>query len=313
MEAVSPASPQTPGATVTFTASSSGCAHPLYQFWLLRPGSPMWQVLQTYSAASTYTWNTAGLPAGNYLYTAWVRDASSSGAQCSYLGCNDAYMPAATYTLEPPCTSVTETAAPASPQLSGSSITFTASAATCPHPVYQFWALPPGSSTWQVVQSYSTGNVFTWNTAGLTPGSYLYTVWARDASSAGAHCTYLGCNDAFMAAATYNLTQQPCTSGSESVSPAGTVARGTAVSFTATAAGCPHPMYQFWILAPGSTTWKIVQPYSTSNTFSWYTNGLPAGTYMFTVWVRDASSTGIQCSSLGCDDAFFPGTEYVLT
>ena len=72
-------------------------------------------------------------------------------------------------------------------------------------------------------------------------------------------------------------------------------------------------MYQFWMLAPGSSTWTIAQPYSTSATFNWDTSALPAGTYRFSVWVRDASSTGTISSSLGTCDAFVGGTAYILT
>jgi hypothetical protein len=116
-------------------------------------------------------------------------------------------MPAAAYNLtRQPCTSVSETPSPASPQLSGTSITFTATSSGCLHPLYQFWILPPGSSTWQVKQAYSPSNTFVWNTTGLAPGTYLYTVWARDQSSTGTQCSYLGCDDAFMVAASYGLT-----------------------------------------------------------------------------------------------------------
>src|SRR5438445_6904781 len=78
-----------------------------------------------------------------------------------------------------PCTSVSESAAPASQATTGTTITFTASASGCPHPLYQFWILAPGRS-WQIAQAYSAGATFSWNTTGLAPGSYLYTVWARD-------------------------------------------------------------------------------------------------------------------------------------
>ncbi|TMC94428.1 MAG: hypothetical protein E6J05_17185 [Chloroflexi bacterium] len=67
-----------------------------------------------------------------------------------------------------------------------------------------------------------------------------------------------------------------------------------------------------WILAPGSSTWTIAQAYSTSATFNWNTTGKAAGTYRFSVWARDATSSG-SCNSLGCNDSFVPGTAYVLT
>jgi hypothetical protein len=253
------------------------------------------------------------LALGNYTYTVWARDTSSSGTFCSGLGCNDKYFPATTYTLTAKsCTSVSDSAAPGSPQGSGTSVTFTASSIGCPNPLYQFWVLPPGSSTWQIAKAYSSSPTFNWNTTGLPAGNYTYTVWVRDASSSGIFCSSLGCNDKYSSATTYTLTTQPCTSVTDSPSPGSPQASGTSVTFTASASGCPHPLYQFWILRPGST-WQIVQPYSTNATFIWTTTGLPAGSYSYTVWARDSGSSGTFCSSLGCNDAFYPAQSYGLT
>ena len=83
------------------------------------------------------------------------------------------------------------------------------------------------------------------------------------------------------------------------------------MTFTASASGCPHPLYQFWILRPGSQ-WQVVQAYSSSATFIWSTTGLAPGSYLYTVWARDSSSPGTSCGSLGCEDAYFPGTAYTL-
>jgi hypothetical protein len=80
---------------------------------------------------------------------------------------------------------------------------------------------------------------------------------------------------------------------------------GTVVTITGSASGCPSPRYEFWILAPGGN-WTIVQAYSSSNAFYWYTSGKPAGTYYYSVWVRDASSSASY-------DSYFPGTSYALT
>ena len=208
------------------------------------------------------------------------------------------------------CSSVTDAAAPASPQLSGAAVTFTANAVGCPHPLYQFWVLAPGHA-WQIVQPYSSAATFTWKTSGLPAGSYLYTVWARDSSSTGAACSYLGCNDAFFPGTAYSLSAA-CSSVTDAATPAGTSRVGATVTFTAAASGCAHPLYQFWILVPGHA-WQVVQPYSASATFNWNTSGLAGGSYLYTVWARDSGSTGTACSSLGCNDAFFPAPAYTLT
>jgi hypothetical protein len=89
------------------------------------------------------------------------------------------------------------------------------------------------------------------------------------------------------------------------VAPASPQPAGTTITITATSATCTHPMYQFWIKAPGGS-WTIMQAYSTMTTFSWNTTGLPAGTYDWSVWVKDSGSPNSY-------DVFVPGTAYTLT
>jgi hypothetical protein len=305
-----PGSPELTGTTVVFSAGSSGCPHPLYQFWVRPPGSG-WQVVQPYSSATTYKWNTGALGTGTYLYSVWARDDVSPGVQCNFLGCKDAVTPAPSYNLGKPCASVTDSATPAPPRLAGAAVTFSATSTGCPKPLYQYWVLAPGSSTWQILQPWTTATTYSWNTSGLAPGTYLYTAWARDTASTGAQCSYLGCTDTFFAARPYTVAR-PCAAVGASVSPPSPQRSGTQITFSASSTGCAQPLYQFWVLPPGSHTWEIVQPYSTSDTFRWNTAGLPLGTYMYSVWVRDAASSCQLCSYLGCDDAYLPGATFAL-
>jgi cell wall-associated protease len=277
----------------------------------------MWTVAQPYSQDpmfnAAFSWVTTGLASGTYHFSVWARDVSSAGTSCNSLGCSDAFVPGFTYFLgSPPCTSVTDSAAPPSPQPTGAAVTLTANAVGCSSPQYQFWMLAPGSSAWAIAQAYSNLATFNWTTTGKPGGTYYFSVWARDAGSAGTSCNSLGCSDAFVPGFKYVLTSTPCASVTASAVPVSTAARGTTVVITGNASGCPNALYEFWILAPGGT-WTVAQGYSTSATFNWTTTGLAAGTYRFSVWVRDASSSGSSCSSLGCNDAFAPGTVYTLT
>src|SRR5260370_35060730 len=105
-------------------------------------------------------------------------------------------------------------------------------------------------------------------------------MWARDANSPGTSGNQFGRWDAYNASQ-FTLESSPCSSVSVSFSPASSAISGTSVMATAQAAGCPHPLYQFWVLPPGGTAYQLGQAYSSNATFPWNTSGKPAGTYVF--------------------------------
>jgi hypothetical protein len=142
--------------------------------------------------------------------------------------------------------------------------------------------LPPGG-TWTLVQGYSPTASYSWNTSDRAPGTYLFSVWARDASSTAGY-------DAYDSSHSYTLTLMTCTSVSVSYSPASPSATGTKVTVTGTAAGCPNARYEFWFLPP-SGAWTLIQGYSANATFTWYSGGWAPGSYLFSVWARDAGSS----------------------
>jgi N-acetyl-anhydromuramyl-L-alanine amidase AmpD len=307
----SPASPQKSGTSIHLTAAASGCPNPSYEYWVLAPGAAAYQLAQPYSTTATFDWSTLGKLAGIYRFSVWTRDAASPGNFSSRLGTWDASANGQ-YTLTPvPCTSTSVIAAPASPTTLGTSVTFAATSVGCANPSYEFWMLPPGGTSWQIVQPYSTDAHLVWATAGWPAGTYRITAWARDASSGGTTGNGLGTWDS-----TFNgqhtLTTVSCGGVAASISPPTSSPVGTPVSVTAVASGCPTPLYQFWMLSPGSSTWQLAKPYSTSGTFSWSTIGKRAGVYRITVWVRDAAGAGKLGNSLGRWDVSY-NTQHSLT
>jgi hypothetical protein len=80
----SPASPQAPGTPITFTATSTDCAAPTYEFWKMPPPGSAWSVAQPYSAGNTLTWDTTGLAPGPYRIGVWARSNGSSSNYESY-------------------------------------------------------------------------------------------------------------------------------------------------------------------------------------------------------------------------------------
>jgi len=300
------------GSSPTFTATGP-CpdANPVYQFFTLAPGAGSWTIAQAFSTSNTFSWSTTGKAPGGWQVAAWVRDASSGGVYSNSFGTFD-LSTAVAYTLTT-CSGLSLAAMPASPAGVGGSPTFTASATGCPHAsaLYQFFTLAPGAGSWTIAQAFSSTSTFSWSTTGKTPGVWQVAVWVRDASSGGVYSNSFGTFDISTAVA-YTLTT--CSGVSLGASPSSSAPVGTSVTFTANAIGCPNPnpVYQFWVLAPGASSWTIIQAYSTSNTFIWNTTGKAKGSYQVAVWVRDASSGGAASNAFGTWDGF-SGTVYTLS
>jgi hypothetical protein len=302
-----PATSAVAGTQVTFTAAASGCANPVYEFWMRPSTSSTWKMLQAYSATSTLSWNGSGT-SGSFYFSVWARDAGSTSATFEA----NATIP---YTVKrASCSAVTMSASPASPIAhgTGAQVTFGAAATGCsnPNPLYQFWML--NGSTWKVVQAWSTAATWTWSTTSVPAGTYRFSVWAKDAASSGLISNSLGRYDA-SAALPYTLSAS-CTSVTMTASPASPVAHGASVqvTWTGVAGGCSdaNPLYEFWMLK--GSTWTVVQGWSTKATWTWNASGVPAGTYHFSVWVRDAASPGVYTQSLGRYDAFV-GVPFTLS
>ncbi len=273
------ASPQPPAGTVTFTATSTGCAAPEYKFFLQAPGGS-WTAQTSYGGA-TWAWNTAGLAPGTYGVGVWVH---SIGSAASY----EAYW-IGTYTLATaPCTATSISTPTASPQSAGASVTF--AAAGCPGAQFRFWLQPQGGS-WTMKRDYGAGS-WTWNTTGLAAGTYEVGAWARQPGSTSTYDAY--------AFTSFVVGAGSCTSASLSSNVATPQAPGATVVFTAGSNGCAGPQYQFWLMPPGGS-WTLKQPFSTMTTWSWNTSGMAPGTYQVGVWAKAGTSTASY-------DAYFIGT-----
>ena len=173
----SSASPAFIGDNVVFTGvASGGSGNYEYQFWLYN-GDGTWTVKKPYATpGNTWTWDTAGLPAGTYYVDVSARNAGSTAPWEVYQ--------VALYVLQAGAvTGVTLTPSP-STAFVGDNVVFTGAASGgSGNYEYQFW-LYNGDGTWTVKKPYATpGNTWTWDTAGLPAGTYLVDVSARNAGS----------------------------------------------------------------------------------------------------------------------------------
>jgi hypothetical protein len=172
----------------------------------------------------------------------------------------------------------------ATPYIAGLPVAFTSAAAACPHPTYQYWVRMPNGS-WQVLRPFNSDSTWTWNTAGLAPGTYLVDVWANEqGSSTAKQQTY----------ATRYVVLKGCASAT--LSPAsGSRPVGSSVTFTAKSTGCPNPTYEFWIRDPAGR-WTVGRTWGTA-TWTWNTSGKARGAYRIVVWANQQGASQVKAQA----------------
>jgi len=170
------AAPQSPGTTVTWTASATGGQAP-YQYQFVLWDGLAWQITRPWAASNSWAWTPATVNA-DYRVAVQVRSAWNSGAGEFSLS-----KPFAIGTL----TSVTAaTLAPnlASPRPEGTTIRWQASAAGGQAPYQYQWALFDGTA-WVNLTSWTTSSTFDWTPPGPSD-SYRVAVRVRSAWNTGA-------------------------------------------------------------------------------------------------------------------------------
>ncbi|HKH74122.1 MAG TPA: putative Ig domain-containing protein, partial [Vicinamibacterales bacterium] len=121
--ASSVASPQVLGTTVTFTAAAAGGTAPYQLKWWVFDGAAWW-IVQEWSTSATLNWRPTR--AGSYIVAVWGRnagvtaDAGQAMAQVAYTIAQNKWTPLSVTAL---------TSNVASPQVLGTTVTFTAAAA----------------------------------------------------------------------------------------------------------------------------------------------------------------------------------------
>ncbi|GLI38486.1 carboxypeptidase regulatory-like domain-containing protein [Geobacter hydrogenophilus] len=274
------ASPQVVGTQVTFTAAGSGGTGSYeYAFQLIEGG--VWKTKQAYSNTATWTWDTTGSPITTYSLKVLIRNSGSTADSegSASLG----------YILSaPPKPTVQLTANPASPQVVGAQVTFTAtgSGGTGGYE-YQFRILDGG--VWSIAQTYGTPSTFVLDTTGKNVGTYRVEVQIRNANSTAdvEGSSYLD----------YSITLPPKPTVSVTANPAGPQPTGTSITFTATgSSGTGSYEYAFQMLNNG--VWETVQAYGTANTWAWDTTGKAAATYSVKALIRTPGSTVDEDSAL---------------
>jgi hypothetical protein len=173
---------------VAFTASSSGCASPQYEYWAQYLDGN-WYMKRAFSATATWGWDTTGLMPGVYTVHAWANQAGDQTANLEAVG-------SSTVTLTG-CTSGSLNPSSGSAAV-GTTVTLNATSSGCPNPQYEFWLEYPDGS-WHMMQGFGVGASWHWNTTGFAKGTYTIHAWANEQGA------YTGAFEVF-GAGTYTLT-----------------------------------------------------------------------------------------------------------
>lgn len=271
-------SPQTVGAVVNLSATTVGVTGSYdYRFRVKGDSTGnVWQVLQGYSATSTYSWNTTSYPGKNRVQVqarpAGTRDTPLRKAKTFWVNSVDAAQ-AVDYS-----TNI------ASPQITGATVAINAQASGGAGSYeYQFRVRKAGvGNAWVVLQDWSTLSTTSWNTTGYL-GRHRIQVKARNVNSTDLAVRIVrnfwvnSANPATSAAIATDLTS-PQTVGST------VVVTGTGQG------GTGNYDYRFRIKGPGTgDVWQVLQDWSAVNTTSWNTTGY-VGSHRVQVQLKNAGT-----------------------
>ncbi len=227
------------------------------------------------TATGTTSWSVNGiaLQSGSNVITITARDAAGNTATDTL-----------TMTLTLPLTLSSLTPNQTAPQLTGTPITFTATATNGTAPYSYKWWLFDGAN-WTILQNWSAGNAYTW-TPSVANSAFRVSVWVRNAGSTADNYDNPQSNGtvAFPVNPATPLTLTGLTSNLPAPQ-----AVGTPITFTATVSGGLGPHQFKWWVSDGKS-WTALQNWSTNNTWTW-TPTSAGGNTRVAVWVRNAGST----------------------
>lgn len=284
-----PAGPSNAGTNVVLTAAGASCASgetPEYKFVFKRENTAdAYTTIRNYGATNTTTWNTTGLSGGKYQVIVYTRAQGSTSPfqHAGYLN----------YLINNVCTSGTLSTAPPSPQGIGTPITLTATGNCTGGATAQFRYMykRQDQTAYTEIAPYGTGPA-TWNTTGLSSGTYNLLVYIRAAGNAS--------SSEGTAYANYNLGSV-CSSVSLLSSPASPQQPGTAITLTGSAScGGQTPEYRFYYRGASDPSYTLIQGYGTSATATWNTGALPGGVYALLVQARAlGNASGAEANGYG--------------
>jgi hypothetical protein len=257
---------------ITLTATGSCFGGTQFAFFYQVAGkntTNVWHVIGSgYAAGNTATWN-ADYKAGVYTLQVDLRPVGSSASFVTYAAIPFQLTGCGAPALAP---------SPASPQVAGTTVTWTATVGCTGTPQYQFFVHSP-AGVWTLAQPWSAASTFSWISPN-TAGAYAVQVWVRNAGAS--EDLY---DDYVAAPYTLTLCSIPTLSTGAAISPYASGAGHITLTATGTCAGSTQ--YQFYYF---DTAWHLIQAYSTATTATWNAD-YRAGNYVLMVEIRPVGSS----------------------
>jgi fibronectin type III domain protein len=263
------------GTPVTWTTAASSLRGPVqYKYFLYSPQTG-WTVVQDYTQNPTFTWTPDWSDLGsNHMVQVWVRTVGSTAPYEAWVG---------TAAFDVVANQVQLTADVDFPTPPNNPVHWkaTVAGASSAQLEYKFFVQNQGTGAWTLLRDYAASNQVTWTPT--TTGNYVLQVWVRRVGSTATYEVWAGTPAVSVAKTTLQITLT-----ADRMSP---VQTGTAITWTARPkGGTAGPIkYQFFRYSAASG-WVIVQPYSTSNTYTWTPAWGEEGQYQLQVWATNGGS-----------------------
>ncbi len=300
-------SPQLPGTTVRFTAAASAGTAP-YQFkwWIYEDG---WKPLGSWTNSSTMDWTSSSANPGGRV-TVWVRSAGNTVDQAETSAAMDLVFGGGTAPVATApsvrTSAVTIAADKASPQTTGTSVTFSAAPIGGAGHQYKWWIYEDG---WKPVGSWTTSSTFTWTPTAANAGGRV-TVWVRSGGNTADEAEAAAAMDMVIAGAAVATpppapptTTAPAArihSMTISASKVAPQPAGSTTVFTALPTGGTAPyQYKWWVY--NGDAWIPMSTWTTSNTFAW-TSAVGNAGGRVTVWARSAGNPNDEAEATAAMD-----------
>src|SRR5262249_35778689 len=145
---------------------------------------------------------------------------------------------------------------------------------------------------WYVLRDYAPSKSVTWTPTAA--GTYAFQVWVRRANSTAPYDAWTGVDQV-------SIKESPLSITSITPGHALPAQTGTTITWTAhTAGGKAGPLqFRFVRFDQPTSSWKIVQDYSSSRTYQWTPTFADEGIHVLQVWVKNAGSTAAYDAYLG--------------